>query len=339
MNRLRRKNKRARNNLMGCLCFVFLSFLISSTLALAREAKNEKSPIEVEAAVDRNSISIGDKIRYRIRVKTRKDIEVEFPSFAENLAGFAIKDFGSAERGFLGKKTLVQWYLLDTYTTGKYTIPKATIKYRRKNQKQWQEIETNELKVEVKSVLEKGGKATDIRDIKDPVDFPGKVNPYLILAACVLLGAGGFLWVFLARKKEKKEIIPPRPAHEIAYERLEELKKKDLLSQGRVKEFYFELSLIVRYYLEDRFDLRAPEMTTEEFLLKVKDSQKLSYEHKGVLRDFLSHCDLVKFAKYGPSDTEINSSLESAKKLIDDTRPEVREEIPQVKEAIGVREG
>jgi len=63
-------------------------------------------------------------------------------------------------------------------------------------------------------------------------------------------------------------------------------------------------------------------MTTQEFLLKVKDDSLLSNEHKRLLKEFLSCSDLVKFAKYGPSEKEVDSSFESAKKLIDETKEE-----------------
>ena len=83
-----------------------------------------------------------------------------------------------------------------------------------------------------------------------------------------------------------------------------------------------ELSDIVRRYLENRFNLRAPEMTTEEFLNGVKDNKALSYEHKSLLREFLLHCDLVKFAKYEPPEKEADLSFKSAKELIDQTKGE-----------------
>ena len=53
---------------------------------------------------------------------------------------------------------------------------------------------------------------------------------------------------------------------------------------------------IIRRYLEDRFELRAPELTTEEFLTVAGTPVLLSHEHQKLLRDFLRQADLVKFA-------------------------------------------
>ena len=299
---------------------VMLLFLTSGA-GFAKKVNEEKPLVTAVADVDRNSVTIGDEIRYSIEARTKNNIEVEFPNFGENLAGFAIKDFGSSEKSFWGNKKVVQWYLLDSYVTGEYNIPKAILKYKDTKEEVWEELETNEVEVEVKSVLE--DEAIDIRDIKGPVSFPDKVNLFIlagIIAFIAAAGAGAVL--FMKIKKEEKSVFLKAP-HEIAYEALEELKGKEYIKLGKIKEYYIELSLIVRDYLENRFMLKAPEMTTEEFLTAAKGSNQLSYEQKNLVEKFLSHCDLVKFAKYGPSEEEMNNSFDSAKKLVDQTKEEI----------------
>ena len=300
-------------------------FLANSVLAAKTKTRKEKFLLTATAKVDKKSVSIGDKIKYTVTVKSKKNIDLKFPNFAqsfkEKLASFAIRDFGSARKNFFGKKKVTQWYLLDTYNTGKYTIPPARIQYKEKNKKEWQNLKTNAVKIEVKTLLGKAGKTTDIRDIKGPVNFAHKIVFYLfsaLLLLFVILGIWGRL--FLLKRKQRENFIPPRPAHEIADEALEKLLRKEYAKAGKIKEYYGELSLIVRRYLEDRFNLRAPEMTTEEFLLKAKDTRELSSAHKTLLKEFLAHCDLVKFARYGPSENEIGASFQSAKKLIAQTK-------------------
>jgi len=168
---------------------------------------------------------------------------------------------------------------------------------------------------------------SDIRDIEPPVNLPQEWTIYIIIAAVALvLLITGLLVYFLRKKKKKKADISPRKsAHELAYEMLESLKKKNLIKQHNIKQYYVELSLIVRHYLENRFDIKAPEMTTEEFLLKIKESKELFSRHRESLKAFLSHCDMVKFAKYGPNESEIDLSFQSAKKLVDQTKIEVKQ--------------
>ena len=70
----------------------------------------------------------------------------------------------------------------------------------------------------------------------------------------------------------------------------------------------------------------APERTTEEFLTEMAITGKLEEKHKQLIRNFLEHCDLVKYAKYGPDNQEIEDTFNSAKTLVDETR-EVLEKV------------
>jgi hypothetical protein len=109
-------------------------------------------------------------------------------------------------------------------------------------------------------------------------------------------------------------------AHEIAYEELAKLKAMDLPAKGMIKEYYIRLSDIARRYIENRFSYRAPEMTTEEFLNYIKISGELGPEHRDLLKNFLTQCDMVKFAKYGPTPLEILDSFKLAEKFVDQTK-------------------
>ena len=70
-----------------------------------------------------------------------------------------------------------------------------------------------------------------------------------------------------------------------------------------------------------------PERTTEEFLLEMTVTGKLSGVHKELVGNFLEHCDMVKFAAYGPDSREIESSFNSAKKLVDETKVVFQENV------------
>ena len=296
-------------------------FLAASILSAC--AKNKKEPglaITARAATDKTSAAIGDKIKYTIFIEKDKDIEIEPETFGQNFGNFAIKDFGSLRRIFFNREKISQWYILDTYITGKTTIPKVTIKYKRKKDKDWSQIDTNELSVEVKSLLDKAGPNIQMRDIKGPAGLPSAINKYFVLIISLLLIVLGSLATYLLNKNKEGQIITKKPAHEIAYEQLEALKVKDYTGRGLIKEYYTEVSDIIRHYLENRFALRAPEMTTEEFLASAREAAELIGEHKNLLKEFLLCCDLVKFAKYVPSAGEISSIFDSAKHFIDQTK-------------------
>jgi hypothetical protein len=151
--------------------------------------------------------------------------------------------------------------------------------------------------------------------------------PYLLLVMTgsfiIIIVAVGY-WLYLRKKRSKELVRIFKPAYEIAYERLQALIKDDLIAAGKIKEFYERISDILRHYIEHRFDLRAPERTTEEFLGELRFANVLSASDKKSLEEFLMHCDLVKFAKYSPTTEQIQKTFDSAKNFIEKTRSDER---------------
>jgi hypothetical protein len=95
---------------------------------------------------------------------------------------------------------------------------------------------------------------------------------------------------------------------------------------GEFKEFYSTLSDIVRRYLEDRFRVRAPEMTTEEFLAATARGAALERSHRALLGTFLAESDLVKFARFVPTLGDSERAFAAAERFVDDTAE--RERVP-----------
>lgn len=165
--------------------------------------------------------------------------------------------------------------------------------------------------------------ADDIRDIKPPVYFPTNYLLFIIIGIIVVLAAIVFLGLFLKKTREKrckKPLPPEKTAHQIARESLAALSSENLPEAGRIKEYYFRLSDIIRRYIEDRFMIKAPEMTTEEFLFSLGDATWFSAGHKDLLKEFLNLCDIVKFAKYGPTRKEIDASFSVADRFVEETQ-------------------
>lgn len=161
-----------------------------------------------------------------------------------------------------------------------------------------------------------------LRDIKGPVDFP--VNNLLlvlvVIVAAILMFALFKLKVKPQRKERPPEPVDTRTADEIAMAQLDELQSGSLLSEGKYKEYYSRLSGIIREYFENRFEVRAPEMTTEEFLWSLDESKHLTADQNAVMREFLNSCDIVKFAKHIPGIEDGKASMELARKLVVETR-------------------
>lgn len=282
------------------------------------EAYGEGNKVFVVAHPDRPEVNVGDRINLTVDVENDSGHEVSFPEEPQDLGDFDLIESKEVKNrlGMVDRSKRI--YVMSIYTTGTHVIPPIDIEIKSREDQKWQTLQSPQVTIEVKSVLT--GQEKDIKDIKGLVFAKSSFNLLVFFIVLALLAAA----VFFAWKKRREEDILKEEElllpHELAYRRLNELKGMDLPAKGKVKEYYSLLSDIVREYLENRFSYRAPEMTTEEFLFFIKDSSELEKAHKVLLKDFLSHCDMVKFAKYGPTPIEMVDSFKSAEKLVDQTR-------------------
>ncbi len=168
---------------------------------------------------------------------------------------------------------------------------------------------------------------SDIRDIKPPLQIANAWGlVWWTLAAVAALIILRFLWLYWQKRRSQILAEPPVPAH---------VRAKQALAQaleiiGQPKPFCILVSDTVRFYLEESFDFRAPERTTEEFLRELSATDLLSPEQKESLGNFLESCDLVKFAKYEPGENELVGLHASAVRLVEETEPK---EIPDTQTA------
>jgi hypothetical protein len=165
--------------------------------------------------------------------------------------------------------------------------------------------------------------ASDLRDIKPPVEIASPWEwVWWTLGVLALLAVAYFIWRSLQKRRLQVPAIPLVPAHVRAKQKLGEA----LILIGQPKPFCILVSDTVRAYLEERFNFRAPERTTEEFLHELSDSDLLLPDQKESLGQFLEQCDLVKFAKYEPGETELRGMHASAVRLVEETEPETKAE-------------
>lgn len=165
----------------------------------------------------------------------------------------------------------------------------------------------------------------DIKDVKPPINVPLDAADFLwwiVIAAVCVAAAIAYLLYKRFASAHKTSVPPPAavPPWDIALEQLKALAAKNYLGQGLAKTYYIELCGIARHYLENRFHIRAPEMTTEEFLNYAQASGSLAEEHRALLGRFLQGCDMIKFAKHQPSIHDAHADFERVERLIKETR-------------------
>lgn len=266
-------------------------------------------------------VTVGDKILYTLRVVAPKGVAATLPVFGRTLGEFRIKDLGPLPVVKLkdGGEEISHRYELNLYETGVKSIPPLTVVLRGKDGKV-AELDAGPVVVVSESVLDKDAK--EIKEIKPPLTLT-YVPVALILWLCMGIAAAALAIFALRRIRRRGKIAPapPRSPQGIAYDELERLRAMNLVAKGLVKEYYVRISGIVRRYIERRFSLKAPDRTTEEFLAEAGASGLLDPRARTLVGDFLGQCDMVKFARYGPTAEESDGVYAAAKRFVDETAP------------------
>ncbi len=179
-------------------------------------------------------------------------------------------------------------------------------------------VELPPLLLQVQSTLNETN-ATTLSDIKGLVKPPlriGRVAWVMLLIAALALVAG-FITLFFRRRKQIENALPKPiiPPDVIATKALEALRNKRWIPEP----FFTELSLILRTYLENRFNLHAPELTTEELTRTMAHDDRLKINEQQTLRSFLTQADLVKFARADAEKDVMRTAFQTITQFVDQT--------------------
>jgi hypothetical protein len=287
----------------------------------------DRGPVSFRVAVSRREVTIADHVTMLLETRAREGYEAQLPRFGEKLEQFGIVDYTTPkpELDETGAIVTSRIYELAPFLSGEYAIPPMTVTFHASGDSIMHTLESDTLRVSVLSILPEDQAELEIKDIVSPFGFPRNPYPALIIAGAVLLVA--VLTVLYRRRRgrlaaARAEILP----HELAYMRLQELLESGLLEEKRYREFTAAVADVLRGYIEDRFGLRAPERTTEEFLAEAGTGLPVGKDRRAILEEFLRHCDLVKFAALEPSSDDVSRSFETCRDFIDATkREEVKE--------------
>ena len=289
---------------------LYLLLLLLSNVVFAQQK-------QVLTSIDATKNKIGAEFKLTLKTDVDTLSKVVFPNARNFGALEVIQSYPIDTIRKNDRYELVKKYGLTQFDSGKYIIPSVRILINNKA------FLSDSIKVEVADVqvdtLKQ--KMYDIKDIVAVKDGIGDWWKYLLV---ILLLAGlGVLayWYFKKQQKEKiQEEIYKTPI-EKATSLLNNLEKKELWQRGEVKEYYSELTDIVRNYIEEAIEIPAMESTTSELIegLKVasrKKKMKLSQETIENLFVVLKQADLVKFAKSKPLDFEITEDRKKIERAI-----------------------
>ena len=272
----------------------------------------------VSTVIDTAAIRIGEQIHYKISVN--KAGTVIFPKFQSDSLG-KVEVVETLPVDTL-KDTYEKKYVLTSFDSGRYTIPKQQVLINNKV------FFTDSVMVSVATVKVDTLKQQmiPIKAIKSEPKTFDDYKPMLWWILLILAIIAAALY-FIFRKKEKKEvpIIVVAPIQE-ALQRLKELDEKQLLQQNKIKTYYTELTDIVRTYIEKDIYIPALESTTNELIDTINDfneSSKLGISKETIqqLKEVLESADMVKCAKSKPIVEEIKAHRNLSERILQNLKP------------------
>ncbi len=272
----------------------------------------------VKVEVDTTNIRIGEQFNLKISVDETQNVII--PKL--QLKGLEIIDSTKVDTV---KNILIRKYILTGFDSGAFYIPQQQIFVKN------QAYLTDSLLINVATIAVDTTKVKKfpIKSIKsEPYTFDDfKIYLYIILAVLAIIGF--WIYWFVIRKRKEQEEEPTYrslPPYEEAIYRLNELDEKLLWQNNKVKEYYSELTEIVRGYIERELNVPALEKTTDEVLDMLKDFKEAetiqtSKETIKKLKDLLCEADLVKFAKSKPLALEIEEDRRDAEDIVSNLKP------------------
>lgn len=313
----------------------------------------------VRATIQPSDILIGEQAIIDIEVISPEGRSVIFPIFPDTLVtGIEVLQMLPQDTTMTEVMTIHQQYVVTSFDSTLYHIPYIPVVVDNDT------LKTNDFGLKVSApqlsettleYLEKmKNNETDsidfvqlnISDIK-PIRKPEFVwqdyleliyIPLLVILFLALVGLGLY---FLLRKKKKGYYFTPKvelPPHVVALKELDKLKASKLWQKGMEKEFYTELTDILRDYIDHRFNIDAPEMISEDIIAAVHlvTDTKSSTDS---LAQILRLGDLVKFAKYNPFADENDLSLVNAYLFVNQTKKEERIPLDEQKSKVAKTTG
>ncbi len=295
----------------------------------------ENSPVEIKASVDKPVATVGDLIRFKIELRTEKDIRPQEPTPLESKEGLIYVKRETPEIRFENDRNIaIFYYIFRADLVGRFAIPQIKIKFLAPHSKTpgvpiEGSITSPKTYVEVRSVLQSKEGPPKLQDIKPLIEIERSWTHYwpYALAAALL---GFIIYYFL--KKQKRSFVNPQikpikliPCHVLALQELELLKKKNLLAQGAFREYYFQLSEIFRKYLGARYSFPALDRTQQEIFECLEKIVAINDLLKCEIESIIEQTDRVKFAKMTPSIHDSDKIMETIIRFIKSTIPIAQE--------------
>ena len=302
---------------------IILALLFSSGLIQAQQLK-------ATARLDSINILLGDQLKYWLEIEYPKDATVEFPQIPDSLSGkIEVLNKSKIDTLELDNKAFlkqIRSYTITCFDSGSYFIDPQWFKININGT--IDSVPTNGVTLHVHTMAIDTTRG--LTDIKMPYSAPvtlKEVTPYIL--GILLIAAIIFLVLYSIKRRKKNKpfftlpVKPKEPPHVIALRELDRIKNEKIWQKDKTKQYYSEVTDVLRNYIEDRFEIRAMEETTDEILANFRYRRDLLNEKSFTnLSQILSLADLVKFAKYKTLPDDDNLTLVNSYFFVNDTKKE-----------------
>lgn len=279
----------------------------------------------VATRVSSSQITVGDQVRLFFDVQNNQSTgKLQWAVIPDSVNGLEIVEKGKIDTITNGNfVTYRQRLLITGFDSGLFQIPSFTFSVISNSGGEPYLIKSDSFTLLVQTVqvdTTKGFKPIKgIIFVKTTwLDYVSYIGIGVLIAVVVIV----LILYFIKRKK----ILPPKPAppkeplHDRIIRLLTELDQKQLWQKNKVKEYYVELTDIIRGYIEERFNTPALELTTDELLSKVQQNRELQPYYL-ILSSILHTADLAKFAKAQPLPQEHIEALDNSIQFVKTSKP------------------
>lgn len=300
-------------------------FIVNPTMNHAQE-QDTTSLLSIN--LDTNIILIGDQIHLKLSSAIPKNMEVVFPEFKDSITQ-KIEIIEKLSPDTIQRKDgllqITHDYIITSFDTGIHIIPPMHFKYVENNFDNL--ITSDSLAIYVLGMNIDTTKG--IFDIKPPIDTPlswKEIKPYVVILIIAILAIILIVLLILYIVSKRKNIPffgrlkPKLPPHEEAFKQLELIKKKKLYQSGKIKQYYTEITDVLRIYLEGRLHIQTMERTSHEILIEVKNTDEFDTKHIKRIEHILYIADMVKFAKLKPISNESEQFFKDVYSLVEKTK-------------------
>lgn len=315
------------NRLLSTLVAFFLLLLLP-WLALAQQSEAEVDFFVKERP--EHPLTVGDQVTLRLEVTHPLQSQVGLPTFEPEWQPFDVITQTAAYRrdNRDGTATTAKEVVVSLYRPGQYQTPAFNVAHQRADG-EVEELAAPIIELTVTSVLTEDD---TLRDLKPQARVPlPPLWPWLLLGmflTLILTGSATGVGLLLYQRWKRRPlpetgpavVIDTRPPELIAYTELDRIEALELPAQNRIKEHYSLVTDCLRIYIENRYRIPAPEQTSYE-LRNAFRAKDIPMPHVTAFMSLMSESDLVKFARYVPSDENLHSLLNRARRIVDMTTP------------------